>query len=314
MQKPEIKPYYDVVIIGAGIGGLTAGALLSKAGFSFCILEKEPHVGGYLAGFRRQDFRFDTAIHWLNQYGPGGLVSRLFDVLGTDHPKALPQTNIRRYKGEHFDYLLTNNPDKWRDQLMVKFPLEKRGIENFFRAARKLGKALNNFSSVFRSEETMSFFERIRNKFRLLKFAIPFIPYIKYGGEKGLKKGLSRFFKDDHIHKILTSETELLSCLIPIGWAYFDYFQSPPKGGGQVIPEWLAYIIKYYNNAINCKCRSTQILLEGNTCTGVAFEYMGSVYKVKSKHVIAACDVETLYEKMLPDSAVPDKLKKKLRK
>ncbi|HEV3251692.1 MAG TPA: FAD-dependent oxidoreductase, partial [Puia sp.] len=43
MQKPEIKPYYDVVIIGAGIGGLTAGALLSKAGLSVCILEKEPH-------------------------------------------------------------------------------------------------------------------------------------------------------------------------------------------------------------------------------------------------------------------------------
>jgi phytoene dehydrogenase-like protein len=314
MQKPEIKPYYDVVIIGAGIGGLTAGALLSKAGFSVCILEKEPHVGGYLAGFRRKDFRFDTAIHWLNQYGPGGLVSRLFDVLGNDHPNALPQTHIRRYKGDNFDYLLTKNPDDWRDQLMAKFPMEKRGIENFFRAARKLGKSLNNFSSVFRSEETMSFFERVRNKFRLLKFAIPFIPYINYDGEKGLKKGLSRFFKDEQIHKIFTSETELLSCLIPIGWAYFGDFQSPPKGGGQVIPEWLQYIIKYYNNPIHCKCRSTQILLDGNTCTGVAFEHMGDTYQVKSKHVIAACDVETLYEKMLPDHAVPAKLKKKLRK
>jgi phytoene dehydrogenase-like protein len=314
MQKPEIKPYYDVVIIGAGIGGLTAGALLSKAGFSVCILEKEPHVGGYLAGFRRKDFRFDTAIHWLNQCAPGGLVSRLFDVLGTDHPHALPQTNIRRYKGDNFDYLLTNSPDDWRDLLMAKFPLEKRGIENFFRAARKLGKSLNNFSRVFRSEETMSFLERVRNKFRLLKFAIPFIPYINYSGEKGLKRGLSRFFKDEQIHKIFTSETELLSCLVPIGWAYFGDFQSPPKGGGQVIPEWLQYIIKYYHNPINCRCRSTQILLDGNTCTGVAFEHMGDTYKIKSKHVIAACDVETLYEKMLPDHAVPAKLKRKLRK
>jgi prolycopene isomerase len=160
----------------------------------------------------------------------------------------------------------------------------------------------------------MSFFERVKNKFRLLKFAIPFIPYINYEGEKGLKKGLSRFFKDEQIHKIFTSETELLSCLIPIGWAYFGDFQSPPKGGGQVIPEWLQHIIEYYNNPIHCKCRSTQILLDGNTCTGVAFEYMGDTYQVKSKHVIAACDVETLYEKMLPDHAVPAKLKKKLRK
>ena len=65
MDKLVFKPSYDVVIIGAGVGGLTAGALLSKAGFSVCLLEKEPHVGGYLAGFRRKDFRFDTAIHWL---------------------------------------------------------------------------------------------------------------------------------------------------------------------------------------------------------------------------------------------------------
>ncbi|PWT71038.1 MAG: NAD(P)/FAD-dependent oxidoreductase, partial [Bacteroidetes bacterium] len=73
MQKIELKPYYDVVVIGAGVGGLTAGALLSKAGFTVCVLERETRLGGYLAGFRRGNFRFDTAIHWLNQCGPEGL-------------------------------------------------------------------------------------------------------------------------------------------------------------------------------------------------------------------------------------------------
>src|ERR1700730_16824528 len=148
MQKPEIKPYYDVVIIGAGIGGLTAGALLSKAGFSVCILEKEPHVGGYLAGFRRKDFRFDTAIHWLNQCGTNGLVSRLFEVLGKDHPVAVPQTRIRRYIGDGFDYLLTNNPEQMKEKLITSFPHEKKGIEEFFRSAKKVGNSLNNFSHI----------------------------------------------------------------------------------------------------------------------------------------------------------------------
>ena len=40
----SIKQDYDIVIIGAGVGGLTAAALLSKAGFSVCVLEKEPHA------------------------------------------------------------------------------------------------------------------------------------------------------------------------------------------------------------------------------------------------------------------------------
>jgi phytoene dehydrogenase-like protein len=313
MQKLDLKPYYDVVVIGTGVGGLTSAALLSKAGFSVCVLEKEPHAGGYLAGFRRKNFIFDTAIHWLNQCSPDGMVFKLFDILGNDYPAAEPQKRIRRYKGETFDYLLTNNPDEFRDQLIKEFPAEKKGIERFFKASKKLGTSFKNYSTVFRSEESMNFFEKMKNKMHMLKFVIPFIPYITYSGEKGLKKGLNRFFKSEHLHKIFASETELLSCLVPIGWAYYGDFQSPPKGGSQMIPDWLKYVIEYYKNHVYFKCKVVEILVEKNTSRGVRFEHRGNEYKVSSKYVVAACDVETLYEKMLPASAVPDKLKKKLR-
>lgn len=314
MQKLDLKPYYDIAIIGAGVGGLTAAALLSKAGFSVCVLEKEPHVGGYLAGFRRKDFIFDTAIHWLNQCNPDGLVSRLFDVLGSDHPNAIQQKRIRRYKGDGFDYLLTNNPDEWRNQLIAEFPNDQHGIERFFKAAKKLGRSFKNYSRIFRSEETMNFFERMKNKKRMLEFVIPFIPFITFSGEKGLKKGLNKYFKDEAIHQIFASETELLSCLIPIGWAYYGDFQSPPKGGGQVIPEWLKHVVTYYKNPVNCQCRVTQILLDNNTVKGVSFKHRGNAYTLNCKYVIAANDVETLYEKMLPENAIPAKLKNKLKK
>ncbi|MFI5152233.1 MAG: phytoene desaturase family protein [Chitinophagales bacterium] len=313
MHKPLANSYCDVAIIGAGIGGLTAAALLSKLGFSVCVLEKEPHVGGYLAGFKRKGFRFDTAIHWLNQYNEKGLVSRLFDVLGKDHPIAIPQVRIRRYLGDGFDYLLTNNPDQMKEELIASHPHEQKGIERFFQSARKIGHSLDQFGRIFRSEETMSFYEKILNKFRLLKFALPFIPYLLYSGKKGFAKGLRKFFKDEGIHKIFSSETELLSCLIPIGWAYYGDFQSPPAGGGQVIPEWLKNIIEYYHNDIFCSCQVDKIILEGNHCKGVTFKRKGITHTMQSKYVIAASDVETLYEKMLPPNMVPDKLKRKLK-
>lgn len=313
MQKPELKSYYDVAIIGAGIGGLTAAALLSKAGLSVCVLEKEPHAGGYLAGFRRKNFRFDTAIHWLNQFGPDGLVTKVFDILGNDYPRAMVQQRIKRYKGDNFDYLLTANPDEFRDQLIREFPASKEGVIKFFRAAKKIGGSFKNFGHIFRSEETMEPLERMTNKLRLLQFALPFIPYIAYSGEKGMKRGLKKFFKDEKLHDIFSSEGELLGCLVPIGWAYYKDFQSPPQGGGQVIPEWLQHMVQYYGNEIFFKCSVQEILLEGNKAVGVRFEYRGETNTVNSKYVIAACDVEALYEKMLPAAVVPAKLKKRLR-
>jgi len=313
MQNVEPRTSYDVTVIGAGVGGLTAASILSKAGLSVCVLEKEPHAGGYLAGFRRKQFRFDTAIHWLNQCGPGGLVNRLFDFLGKDHPVAVPQTCIRRYQGDNFNYLLTNDPDKLRDQLIADFPHERKGLERFFKAAKKLGRSLQQFNTVFRSEETMSLAEKLRHKLRLLHFAMPFIPYIGYHGEAGLQKGLNRFFKDKRLHHIFVSEIELLACLVPIGWAYFGDFQSPPKGGGQVIPEWLQHTITHHRNDVFFKASVKEIILENDVCKGVLFDHRGKEYRVNSRYVIASCDVETLYEKMLPADSIPSRMKERLR-
>ncbi len=313
MLQNKFNDYYDVIVIGAGIGGLTAAALLSKAGLSVCVLEKEPHVGGYLAGFRRKQFIFDTAIHWLNQFGPEGILDKLFKAIGSDHPKAVEQYRIRRYKGENFDYLLTSKPDDFRDQLIRDFPDEKKGIERMFLKARQIGQSFKNYNRIFRSEETMSLFQRLKNKFRLLEFAIPFIPYLSFTGEKGLKKGLRRFIKNPKLHKIFSGEQEVLGCLIPIGWSYFHDFQSPPVGGSQVIPQWLEHVIAYYQNPVRLQCQVKEILVEKGYCKGVLFEQRGKFHTMNSKYIIAACDIETLYEKMLPPDAIPASLKRKLK-
>lgn len=314
MPHLTLKGSYDVIVIGAGIGGLTAAALLSKSGLSVCVVEKEPHVGGYLAGFRRKDFLFDTAIHWLNQYNYRGIVTRLFDMLGSDHPRAISLKHTRRYKGNAFNYLLTNEPDQLRDQLITEFPHEEKGLLKFFRRAKRIGDSLCRLNQIFRAEETMTFSEKILSRLRTLGVLIPFIPYAFYSGEKGVKKGLGLFFKDPGLHKLFASETELIGCMVPIGWSYADDFQCPPEGGGQVIPEWLKHVVEYYKNDIVTRCAVQKILVEGNMCVGVQCAHREQTIEIRSKYVVAACDIETLYEKMLPASAVPAKLKEKLRR
>jgi phytoene desaturase len=54
---------FDVVVIGAGLGGLSAGACLAKAGRKVLVIERQDGAGGNARAFRRGPYTFDPAIH-----------------------------------------------------------------------------------------------------------------------------------------------------------------------------------------------------------------------------------------------------------
>ena len=112
--------------------------------------------------------------------------------------------------------------------------------------------------------------------------------------------------------KVFGSEEELLSALVPIGWAYSKDYQSPPSGGSQVIPEWLMYVTEKLGNDVHFQCKVDKIELEDGKAVGISIDRRGERIDVKAKQIIAACDVETLYEHMLPQTAVPSEVKEKL--
>ena len=298
-------PHYHVVIIGAGVGGLTAGAFLSRCGLRVAVIEKEPHPGGYLAGFQRKGFRFDTAIHWLNQCGEKGFVATIFKLLGSDHPVFKPQKKIQRYKGDTIDFLLTNSPDDLKKAFIQKFPEDKEGIVKFFNASYRIGKSFSNFRDIFRSAEMMRPPEKLKYALKKLQFALPFIPFIGYDGNK-MQKGLDKYFSNKQLHKIFSAETDLLSCMVPIGWAYYNDYQSPPEGGGQVIPEWLCHIVKFYGNNIYYNATVEGILAEKGIAMGVTFNQKGKPQQLACDYLIAACDLETVYEQLLPHGMVAE--------
>jgi prolycopene isomerase len=68
---------FDVIIIGAGIGGLTAGALLANRGMKVLLVEQHGKPGGYCSTFRRGPFVFDVAVHLVGGCEEGGLVDEV---------------------------------------------------------------------------------------------------------------------------------------------------------------------------------------------------------------------------------------------
>jgi phytoene dehydrogenase-like protein len=79
-------------VVGAGFGGLTAGALLAKAGRSVLVVERHDRPGGYGHGFRRGRRRFDAGVHLVGGIGPpqigesGRLPGRVLAALGIEAP------------------------------------------------------------------------------------------------------------------------------------------------------------------------------------------------------------------------------------
>ena len=74
------------LIIGAGIGGLTAGALLLHAGHRVTILESHVYPGGSAGTFYHKGFRFDAGATLAGGFAPGGPHARLADILGLEWP------------------------------------------------------------------------------------------------------------------------------------------------------------------------------------------------------------------------------------
>ena len=78
----NIKDKYDVIVIGAGIGGLTCGAFLAKEGLSVLVAEQHSKPGGYCTSFQRKGFTFDAGFDFFVGVETGGMVNNILAELG----------------------------------------------------------------------------------------------------------------------------------------------------------------------------------------------------------------------------------------
>jgi len=121
---------YDIIIIGAGMGGLSAGAFLAREGKTVLILEKHNKPGGYVTSFTRKGYTFDSAIFHLTDMGEEQTISQFIRFWGGEVSSRKIRYRFRYFIGDK-KYLIDGiNSEK---DLMSYFPEENSSIGNSFR-------------------------------------------------------------------------------------------------------------------------------------------------------------------------------------
>jgi len=82
--EPNRKDEYDVIVVGAGVGGLACGALLARKGYRVLVLEHHHQIGGYCSSFKRREFVFNTGVADISGLWNRGPTKILLDRLGLD--------------------------------------------------------------------------------------------------------------------------------------------------------------------------------------------------------------------------------------
>jgi phytoene desaturase len=126
---------FDVVVIGAGLGGLSAAGYLAKAGKSVLVLEHHDVPGGYAHEFRRGHYRFEVALHALDGAAPGGWAFAVLsdlDVLNAVRFRRLDPFYVARFPRHQIT--AHADPLQYETELVRCFPHEAEGIRSLIDA------------------------------------------------------------------------------------------------------------------------------------------------------------------------------------
>lgn len=136
-KRAALDECWDVIVIGSGMGGLTAAALLSlHASKRVLVLERHYTAGGFTHSFRRPGFDWDVGLHYIgNVLDPSNKVRAAFDHLTQGALQWQPMPEVYdeiRIGGERFSFVAGR--ERFREEMKRSFPASASEIDAYLRA------------------------------------------------------------------------------------------------------------------------------------------------------------------------------------
>ena len=163
---------FDAVVIGSGLGGLTAGALLAKAGRKVCVIERNHSVGGAASAFKKGALTIEPALHQTaDPHDPSDPKHAILKELGLlDEIEWVPISPFYSVKGgpvgEMFD--LPVGFDAAHNALSSRFQQRREGFARLLAAMEQI---LSSVAKLAEAGEDRSLIKLLRAGLKLRPLA-----------------------------------------------------------------------------------------------------------------------------------------------
>ncbi len=299
----------DVVVIGGGMGGLSAGALLSSYGFRVLLIEQHHKVGGCTSSFSRGEFQFDAALHEMLGGPPGTSLGELLREAGVaDKIELIPIPELYRSIFPGVDFTMPSDVDAAVAALCEGWPEECPGIIAFHDEMRAVAEQSSGLADMQRRSS-------------LSKFLIPFqAPAVVRNMRGNMGDLLDRYFED-----------ERLAAVVGQLWVYYG---PPPdqlwpvmflsanhnyltqgayhiRGSSQALADAYAERIEELGGEVRTGTRVDSIDVVAGRVVGVTTQ---AGEHIASRYVVSNADPYQTFQKLLAPEHVPASLLKKLER
>ena len=292
----------DVILIGAGLGGLVCAVELARQGLDVCVFEKELSPGGYAHAFRRKGFHFDVSLHHIGGFKPGSLTHGVLESIGVlEKLQLVPLKNLFRAEFPDFNITLPNDNQEIIASLSKAFPAEADGI----RALMEFLPRLKNdvIAPIMDPEFNVPAHDRISTE------------YV----DRTYQQILQQYVDDEKLLAVLgqmwsyigippsQSAANFSAC---VNASAFIEGELGIVGGGAALVRDMLERLRELGGDCYVSNEVTEVVVENGATTGVRLD---NGRMVRAKIVISAVNPIYTFEQLVPDIAVSEIYRYRLR-